>query len=51
MKTLFKIFVVSLIASMALVGCSSSEPELELGAVINMFEAERYSIIRSKQCD
>lgn len=40
MKTLFKIFVVSLIASMALVGCSSADTELELGAVINMFEAE-----------
>lgn len=39
MKTLFKLFVVSLIAASVLVGCSS-EPKVELGAVINMFEAE-----------
>lgn len=37
MKTLFKLFVVSVLVATALVGCA---PKVELGAVINMFEAE-----------
>lgn len=37
MKTLFKLLVVSLIAATTLAGCS---PQVELGAVINMFEGE-----------